>query len=501
VVTLKSTANLSTGGTATDVTDEVHPSIRFMAGRVARIVGLDIMGIDIVAPHLRAPLEESGGGIVEVNAGPGLRMHLEPTNGTPRNVAAPILDLMFSGSDGRIPTVAVTGTNGKTTTARLIAHILKYAGARVGLASTGSVEVENQVILRGDYSGPVGAQAVLREPTVTHAVLEVARGGILRRGMGVDRVDVGVLLNVGRDHIGEGDIHDLEDLLRLKATVPDAARIAVLNADDPLVLSLHESGTLRGKQILFSRDAEHPALQVHLQADPENVVVVATQSHIELWRGRARFQVAPIADVPITLGGLASFNVENALAAVAACYALGVSEEDVRAGLMTFNPTMSQNPGRMNLFDVGEVRVLLDFGHNVPALRALDEVLPHLKPRPEGRVLRVAYLAGNRLDEDLNSVGEALARNCDLLWISDPDPRGRPRGETPRLLREGALRAGMDPERVIVNASESVNFDACFAHAQPGDLLVFQCEAHAEVVRRVRELQARERALNMEVKA
>lgn len=489
-VVLKSTANLSTGGTATDVTDEVHPALRFMAERVARIVGLDIMGIDVVAPHLQLPLEETGGGIVEVNAGPGLRMHLEPTHGTPRAVGEAIVDMMFpNGGDGRIPLVAVTGTNGKTTTVRLIAHLIKYGGGRVGLASTGSVEVENQVILRGDYSGPVGAQTVVQEPTVTHGVIEVARGGILRRGMGVDRVDVGILLNVGRDHIGEGDIHDLDDLLRLKGTVPDAADTAVLNADDELVLSLHADGKMHKRVILFSMDPGHPALAEHLAADVTNVVVTVNDGAVVLRRGPAEFRVADVVDIPLTLGGKARFNVENVMAAVAAGYAIGLTEDDVRTGLKTFHSSPGQNPGRMNTFDVGAYRVLVDFGHNVPALEALDEVIPHVKPRPDGRVLRVAYLAGNRLDEDLRQVGAALTRHCDHLWLSDPDPRGRTSGDASRLLAEGAVSAGLDASCVDTSIDEWPNFKACFDAARPGDLLVFQCEDHKGLVAEIRRRQ------------
>ncbi len=489
-VVLKSTANLSTGGTATDVTDEVHPSIRFMAERVAKIVGLDIMGIDVVAPHLRLPLEETGGGIVEVNAGPGLRMHLEPTHGTPRAVGRPIIDMLFPDGDGRIPTVAVTGTNGKTTTVRLVAHIMRYAGGQVGVASTGSVEVDHQVILRGDYSGPMGAQTALREPTVTHAVIEVARGGILRRGMGVDRVDVGILLNVGRDHIGEGEIHDLDDLLRLKATVPDAARIAVLNADDERVLSLQPK--MRGKTILFSLDPTHPALAAHLARDPQNVVVTYHRDAIVLRRDTAEFEVCPAVEIPITFDGKARFNIENAMAAVAAGYALGFSEDDVRAGLRTFNPTPTQNPGRMNIFDVGEARVILDFAHNVPALQALDDVITHLRPSPTGRVLRAAYLAGNRLDDDLRQVGAAIAKRCDRLWLSDPDPRGRPRGGAPQLLAEGAVAAGMPLEAITLNDDEWPSLEAALAEMRPGDLVIIQCEDQAGATARIRQLQKRD---------
>ncbi|MGB1697095.1 MAG: cyanophycin synthetase [Thermoplasmatota archaeon] len=479
-VVLKSTANLSTGGTATDVTDEVHPSIRFMATRIARMVDLDIMGIDIVAPHLREPLEETGGGIVEVNAGPGLRMHLEPTHGPKRNVAANIVDMMFPEGDGRIPTVAVTGTNGKTTTVRLISHILKLNGERVGMAATGSVEIENQVIMRGDYSGPLGAQAVLRDRSVTAGVLEVARGGILRRGMGVDKVDVGVLLNIGRDHIGEGDIHDLEDLLRLKSTVVDVAGVPVLNVDDPLVLSWHEARN-RSTAVLCTQDPNHPAL-----ASANNAVTVQNDA-IVLQHGDHASTLAPLVDVPLTMSGRAKFNVENCLAAVGACVALGVNEETIRAGLQTFNSTPGQNPGRMNRFDLGDIRVLVDFGHNAAAIRALDDVLPHLKPRPDGRILRVAYLAGNRLDEDLRDLGAALAKNCDKLWVSDPDPRGRAEGATSAVIASGARDAGL--ASVATAIAESDNFDACFAEAQPGDLLVFQCEDHEGLMKRIRRMQ------------
>lgn len=487
VVALKSTANLSTGGTATDVTDELHPHVRLMAERVASIVGLDVMGIDIVAPHLRAPLADTGGGIVEVNAGPGLRMHLDPTGGVARDVATPIIDTLFA-DGGRVPVVAVTGTNGKTTTVRLIAHILKLHGAHVGIASTSSVEVDNQIILRGDYSGPDGAKAVLREPTVTHAVIEVARGGILRRGLGFDRSDVGILLNVGRDHIGEGDIHDLDDLLRLKSVVPDASATAVLNADDERVLSLQDR--MEGKVILFSMNPKHPALAAHLAANPEHVVVTCSKDAIVLRRDRAEFRVAAFRDVPLTLDGKAKFNVQNAMAAVAAGYALGLTEETVRAALMTFHPNVGQNRGRLNVFDVGDYRVVIDFAHNVPALAAFEEVIPHLKPRPAGRVLRVAYLAGNRLDEDLRQVGAAMVKSVDRLWLSDPDPRGRAPGEAARLLSEGALEARKDKASVTVAIDEWENIRAALQEARAGDLVIILCEDLAGVVTHIRRLQA-----------
>lgn len=489
-VVLRSTANLSTGGTATDITDEIHPSIRFMAERVARIVGLDIMGIDIVAPHLHAPLEKTGGGIVEVNAAPGLRMHLDPTHGVPRDVAGPIIDLLFPEGDGRIPTVAVAGTNGKTTTARLIAHCLKYAGARVGLATTDGVEVENQTILRGDHSGPQGAQAILREPTTTHAVMEVSRGGILRRGMGIDRVDIGIVLNVRPERMGVGDIHDEDDLLQLAATVPDVSKTVVLNMDDPIVRRLHETPGRRGRPILFTTDDHDDAVRAHLAADPGHMAVVASRGAIEVWRGAARFHLAHIADIPITLAGKARSNIENTLAAVAACVALGVSEDDVRTGILTFNPTLGQNPGRMNVFEVGAIRILVDHAHNVHAIRALDEVIPHLKPREDGRILRVAHAPGPRSTHELEEIGAALATHCDHLWVSEPDPRHDAAAQTAAAVRAGATAAGVPDRHVITEGSEQDHIEASLAEARDGDLVILQCHDHERVVDRIRALRA-----------
>ncbi len=499
-VVLKSTANLSTGGTATDVTDQVHPGIRVMAERVARIVSLDIIGIDIVAPHLHAPLEQTGGGIVEVNASPGLRMHLAPTHGTPRDVAGPIMDLLFPKGDGRIPVIAVAGTNGKTTTTRLIAHCLKFAGGRVALATTDGVEVENQPILKGDFSGPQGAQSALREPTTTHAVLEVSRASILRRGLGVDEVDVGILLNAKSDHMNVDDISDMEDLQRLASTVPEVAKTVVLNADDPVALAIYRAGRLKGRMVLFTRDPEHVELEPHLEADPGNIAVVATGEAIEVWRGSARFHVANILEVPLTLAGHARFNIENTLAAVAACLALEIPEDDVRSGIMTFNPTLGQNPGRMNVFDIGGMRALVDYGHNVPALQALDEVVTHLKPQPDSRVLRVAYHSGTRLAKELREIGAALTTHCDRLWLSDPDPRKRRAGETALFLREGAISAGLAPEKITLDEREWDNIEACLREAKEGDLLIFQCQDHLGLVKRIRELQGRLQAgASMEV--
>ena len=490
VVALKTTANISSGGTATDVTDDVHPAVRFMAERISRIVGLDIMGVDVVAPDLRRPLQDSGGGVVEVNAAPGLRMHLQPSAGKPRNVAAPIVDMLFPrGSTGTIPIVAVTGTNGKTTTVRLLNHVLRYNGAKVGMATTTGVEIQNQAILEGDYSGPSGAQHVLREPLVDHAVLEVARGGILRRGLGFDECDVGILLNVASDHLGEGGIDTVEDLARLKSVVVEAVReggTAILNAENPFVLARRDFLRPGVKVILVSLDPENPDFRQHVEDGGEGVTV--SEGAIVLRRSGSEFQIATVRDVPITIEGHARFNVQNALAAVAAAHALGVPEEIICTGLTTFNPTVGQLPGRMNVLDTGRFKVVIDYGHNVPALQALAEVLPHLAPR--GRRINVASAAGNRRDEDLRAFGRAIAAMYHHILLSDPDPRHRARGETPDLVRDGLREAGFPEQNLQTFLEEEDALDAAFEMAQEGDLVVLQVDDVKGAIEKVRAIQA-----------
>lgn len=488
-VVLKSTANISAGGTATDVTDEVHPQVRAMCERVSRIIGLDIMGIDVVAPTLRRPLAETGGGIVEVNAAPGLRMHLAPTHGKPRDVAAPILDMLFPpGKRATIPVCMVTGTNGKTTTVRLIAHILRLHGGRVGISTTTGVEINEQPILEGDYSGPSGAMAVLSDPTVDHAVLEVARGGILRRGLALRDHDVGVLLNVQSDHLGEEEVKTLDDLLRVKSVVVENVKPtghAVLNAEDPLVASLR--GSLKCKVVLFALDASNPLVREHVEDGGEAVVVDG--GHLTIVTGGSRFPLLPVRDVPITLDGKAAFNVANALAAAAACHAMGVSDETICRALSTFNPTAAQLPGRMNLFEVDRYHVLVDYGHNESALRALAQVLPELARG--GRILNVANASGNRRDEDLLAFGRTLAEMYDVIYLADPDPRGRARGETARVVQEGVRAGGFATENLHVILDEAEAIRAALDDAEPGDLVVLQVDHVRRAIEHVRARQDR----------
>ncbi|MGM0701683.1 MAG: cyanophycin synthetase [Pseudomonadota bacterium] len=469
IVYLKPTANLSTGGTATDVTDDVHPEVRYAAERIARLVGLDIIGIDLLAETLTRPLEEQSAAVVEVNAGPGFRMHLAPTHGIGRDVGQHVIDMLFPDPEGnaRIPIVAVTGTNGKTTTVRLISHLLRQAGRNVGMACTGAIEIDNHVIMRGDYSGPQAAAIVLREPSVESAVLEVARGGIMRRGLGFDECDVGVLLNIASDHLGEHDIQTLDELARCKTVVIDAVSqsgTAVLNADDPRVLAGQE--WVRGETILFTLDPDSRPVRQHVRE--HGVAFTVHNERIVMRQGHVEAEVIPVMDVPITFEGHARFNVANALAASAAAHALGLSIADIQVGLRTFHPTPGQNPGRTNLIEADGIKVLIDYGHNVPALEALGELVSRI---PAGRRISVASAPGNRRDEDLFSLGTLLARMHDIVYIYETDSRGRTPGEAAGLLRDGAESVG-NACRVEIIMAEAQAVDRAFDEASQGDLLV-----------------------------
>ncbi|MDA3920793.1 MAG: cyanophycin synthetase [Salinisphaera sp.] len=495
IVWLKATANLSTGGTATDVTDHVHPEVRFAAERIARLIGLDIIGIDLLAETLTRPLEDQSAAVVEVNAGPGLRMHLSPTHGEGRDIGKHIIDMLFgpnhdpTQANGRIPITAITGTNGKTTTTRLIAHLLRQAGRRVGMATTGTIEIDNHVVMRGDYSGPQAAATVLREPTVEHAILEVARGGIMRRGLGFDECEVGVLLNIASDHLGENDIHTLDELARCKTVVIDAVReggTAVLNADDARVYESRRWA--RGPIIFFTLNPDSEAVAAHVRE--HGVAFTVRDERVVMRQGQVEADIIALADMPISFGGHARFNVANALAAAAAAHALGLTVADIHMGLQTFHPTLGQNRGRTNLIDIDGVRVLIDYAHNVPALQALHELVNSL---PANRRIYVASSPGNRRDDDIRALGAQLAHMHDALFVCEPYPRGRPPGEVAGLVKQGALsqdeaqgekdqRSG--PVEVVLDEHEAVAQALDMAHE--GDLLVLLVEYIDEAIAQIR---------------
>ena len=483
IVWLKSTANISTGGTATDFTDDVHPEVKYAAERIGRLIGLDIIGIDLLAETLTKPLDQQDGGVVEVNAGPGFRMHLSPTRGKSRPVGDAVIAMLFPEieDNGRVPITAVTGTNGKTTTTRLIAHLLRHSGRQAGMACTGAIEIDNHVIMRGDYSGPLAAQTVLKEPTVEHAVLEVARGGILRRGLGFDACDVGVLLNIASDHLGEREIHTLDELARCKTVVVDAVKpegACVLNADDPLVMA-HGTYWSRGRILYFTMDPDNPDLADH--AAEYGVVFTVKDGRIIMRQGQVEAEIVEVNDVPIAFEGHAPFNVQNAMAAAAAGYALGLTPGDIGMGLQTFHPTPGMLPGRTNLIEADGIRCLIDYGHNVPALTALEPLVAGLGPA--GRI-GVASAPGNRRDEDLMGLGAQLARMLDRLYVCESDPRGREPGEAAGLIRRGAEAAGTCAADIVMKEDDAIGraMDA----ASEGDLLLLLVDDIDGVVQRLK---------------
>ncbi len=483
-LSLKSTANLSTGGTARDVTDEVHPDVRLTCERIARIVGMDCIGIDIVAPRLDRPLPADTAGIVEVNAAPGFRMHLEPTEGKARDVAKPFVEMLFpSEGDYEVPIVAVTGTNGKTTTAKLIAHALKYCGKKVGFAGTTGVEIDGAEIVSGDYSGPEGAGIVLREPTVDHAVLEVARGGIVRRGLGFDSCNVGVLLNVDEDHIGIDGVENLEDLALVKSTVLEVVKdsgVSILNADDPIVVGLEERAS--GQKTFFSLDPDNEVVVRHVAAG--GTAVVLLDGNVVIHSAEPSVILLSVLEIPITLGGAVVFNISNVLAAVGALHGLGLPVDMIRSGISTFHPSSTQNPGRMNIIDFISFKVLIDYGHNVPAVNALGRALPHIT---NGRKIVVAHGTGNRLDEHIKQFGAALAGVYDQIIVTDLDPRHRKPGETPRLVLSGALETGFldGSAEIVLDPMQAI--DRAFEIVRSGDLIVVQVDDVEPMLKRVME--------------
>ncbi len=467
---LKSTANISTGGTAIDRTDEVHPDNIFLFERIARIIGLDIAGIDVVAPDISSPIVKNGGGIVEVNAAPGFRMHLAPSEGLPRNVAEPVVNMLFPpGEKFRIPIIAVTGTNGKTTTTRLIAHIMKNVGKNVGFTTTEGVYIGNKLIQAGDNTGPVSAQMVLRDPTVEIAVLETARGGLLRAGLGFDGCDIGVVMNVTADHLGLKDINTLEDMARVKAIVPEnvfKSGYAVLNADDKLVLNMRDK--LYCNVALFSMDENNPEIKKHIRKG--GIACVYEHNFITLLKGQWKLRVEKVINIPLTFGGRAAFMIQNVLAATLSSYILhGVSIEDIKFGLSSFVPSVTQTPGRLNLIDVGNFTVLIDFAHNPAGMEALSKFVEKLPNKVKTGVIGGT---GDRRDEDIRNLGKSAAKMLTSIIIrEDASLRGRKEGEVNKIVLEGVRSEKPDvPVKTIEDEVKAINFG--LKNAKKDDLLV-----------------------------
>ena len=479
VFSLAATANLSTGGTAIDRTTEIHYETREIARRAALVIGLDIAGIDIITPDITQPLREVGGGIVEVNAGPGFRMHLQPSEGQARNVARPVIDMLFPPrTPARIPLVALTGTNGKTTTARMVAHILKMNGERVGLTTTDGIYIDGQLYMRGDMTGPWSARVVLKDPTVDSAVLETARGGILREGLGFDRCDVGAVLNVSSDHLGLRGVDTLEQLAEVKRLLVEVVRdngASVLNADDPLVAAMAEHA--EGRVVYFSMHGGEGASQLVKNHIAEGGTAVVLQPGVrgEMLAIYDAEQYIPLLWthlIPATLEGKALHNVANALAAAAVCYARGVSVENIRQGLRTFATSFYLTPGRLNVFDEYAFRVIVDYAHNPAALAALSDLVGRLRPNYR-RTIGVIAAPGDRRDQDIRAFGAIAGKTFDLLVIKeDNDRRGREVGSIAELLHGAAREVGMPPDRMITVLDELEATRHALRLAEPDDLVV-----------------------------
>jgi len=473
-VIIRRNANLSTGGTAADVTDLVHPDVAARAVEAAQVIGLDIAGVDIVATDISRPLETQGGVIVEVNAGPGLRMHLQPSSGKPRPVGEAIIESLFPGQEtGRIPVVAVTGVNGKTTTTRFIAHILRSLGRKVGMTCTDGIFVDDRRIEVGDCSGPLSAQAILMNPSVEAAVLETARGGILRAGLGFDRCDVAVVTNIGEgDHLGLSDIETLDKLAAVKRTIVDAVAAegtAVLKANDPLVAAMADD--CRGSVIFFALRADDPVIVTHRRKGGRAIFV--RHDTVILAEGAVEIPLVALGNVPLTHGGRIAFQVENALASAAAAWALGIPRDLIRAGLESFAADSSKVPGRFNLLEVAGATVIVDYGHNISALSALIEAIEQF---PQARRTIVYSAAGDRRDCDMIRQGELLGDAFDrVILYEDHYLRGRDEGEIMRLFRSG-LETGQRVADVQEFRGNIKAIESALQHVRAGELLVLQAD-------------------------
>ena len=467
---LKDTANLSTGGTAEDVTDIMHPANVAMAERISKIIDLDICGIDVMTSDISKPLSETGGAVLEVNAGPGFRMHLAPTSGLPRNVAAPVVDKLFpiQGDTGRIPIVAISGTNGKTTTTRLISHIAKMSGYRVGYTTTDGVYIQNRLLMKGDCTGPASAEFVLRDPTVNFAVLECARGGLLRAGLGFGNCDIGIVTNVAADHLGLKGIHTIEQLAKVKGVIPETVLPdghAILNADDDLVYEMRRG--INCNLALFSMDENNPRIQALQKLG--GITAVYENGYVTICRGTWKMRIMKAKDIPLTYGGKADFMIQNVLPAILAANIKGISIEDMKAALETFIPSASQTPGRLNLFEFENFSILLDYAHNPSGMLALKQFTDTMEA-----TVKVGIIAGvgDRREEDTNQIGSIAAEMFDEIIIrQDKRLRGKTEEELIKMLEDG-IRSKDPNKKTTIIPSEKEAITYAVNNAVKGSLII-----------------------------
>ena len=489
VMDLKDTANLSTGGTAKDVTDIVHPTNIFMAERISRVIGLDSCGIDIMTSDISKPLSDTGGAVLEVNAGPGFRMHLAPTEGLPRNVAANVMDMLFpSGTTARIPIVAVTGTNGKTTTTRLIAHMAKMMGHKVGYTTSDGIYIQNHMVDRGDCTGPVSAEFVLKDPTVDFAVLETARGGLVRAGLGFHSCDIAIVTNIAPDHLGLRGINTVEQMARLKGVVPETVRpdgYAILNADDELVYNMREG--INCNLALFSMDENNERIKKH--AARNGLYAIYENGFITVCKGTWKMRVANAVNVPLTYGGKAAFMIQNVLPAVLTGYIRGYDLRDIKMVLESFIPSPSQTPGRLNLFKFKNFDVLLDYAHNEAGMEALHNFIDNLEGSP-----KVGIIAGigDRREEDNNNMGRRAAEMFDEIIIrQDKNLRGKTEEQLIDMLSVG-IKSHDPNKKVQIIQKESDAITHAIQNAKKGSLIVICSDVVPDALKLVMDYKEKE---------
>ncbi|MBL0311946.1 MAG: cyanophycin synthetase [Holophagaceae bacterium] len=479
IVPLRSTANLSTGGTATDVTDVIHPDNRDMATRAIRAIGLDVGGVDFLSPDITESYRTVGGAICEVNAAPGFRMHVSPSEGTPRDAAGPVLDMLFPlGSPSRVPVAALTGTNGKTTTARMLAHVTKMAGYTPGLTTTDGVYIDGQRTVEGDMTGPVATRMVLSDPNIDLAVLEIARGGLLRAGMGVPFVNVGAVLNVQADHLGLKGIDTLEQLAEVKRIIIEVAQdCAVLNADDPLVVKM--AAYTDAKTLCYvTMNPQHALVREHIRAGGRACALEAgvNGQMITLYDKGSHIPLLWTHLVPATMEGRALHNVQNAMFAAAMAFSMGLKLDSIRMGLRTFDTTFFQAPGRMNVFDEHSFKVIFDYGHNAHAVGVMADLACALEVA--GKRIVVLAGPGDRRDEDLVAIADTVAGRFDhYVCRRDDGLRGRDGDEVPRILAKALKAKGVPMEAISIIPDEQQAVDAALRMGQPGDLLLIFADA------------------------
>ena len=487
---LKDTANLSTGGTAEDITDIIHPANVSMAERISKIIDLDICGIDIATTDISKPLSETGGAVLEVNAGPGFRMHLAPTTGLPRNVAAPVIEKLFpqKGDTGSIPIVAISGTNGKTTTTRLIAHIAKMRGYRVGYTTSDGVYIQNRLLMTGDCTGPASSEFVLRDPTVNFAVLECARGGLLRAGLTFKKCDVAVVTNVEADHLGLKGIHTIDQLAKVKAVVPEtvsADGYAILNADDDLVYNMRRN--LDCNVALFSMDENNPRIKALQRLN--GITAIYENGYVTICRGEWKMRLMKAENIPLTYGGKAKFMIKNVLGAILAAHVQGISNEDIKAALETFIPSSSQTPGRLNLFKFNDFSILLDYAHNPAGMRALKDFVDQLDA-----TVKVGIIAGigDRRLEDNNEMGSIAAEMFDEIIIrQDKRLRGKTESEIIKMLDDGIKMKDPNKKTTII-PSEHEAITYAVKNAIKGSLIILCSDVIPDALALVQEFKEKE---------